>query len=562
MRQRPSRTAAAAPAAIQRTSWTNRLLALLERRAALIALLLVGLASARIAATYGVFNHTSDEPAHIACGMEWLANGTYRLEAQHPPLARAAAALGPWLAGIRYPEKIIDGELDMYFRGQKILYSGGHYARNLALSRLGILPFFWLGCLVTYLWGRRTSGAVAALAVFCFSFTPTVLAHAGLATTDMALTACLAAAFLAGLTWLEKPTLAHAAWFGAAGGLALLSKHSALVYFPAAAAAAFAWHFAANRPPLRRIAADALRRAPGLALAAAVAFLVVWAGFRFSFGKVYFANMSLPFPEYFEGIRQVIEHDRVGHLSYLLGRISPTGFWQFYPVALAVKTPIGFLLLLGGAAWLAWRKREAMRGAGLAAAFPAGILLTAAFSHINIGLRHVLPVYVAFSIIAAIACAELLREASRPWIRRGALAAMLWFGLSSLLSHPDYLPYFNAFAGSEPEKILADSDLDWGQDCWRLGQRLRELHAPEVYFAPSVNANVESELGFPPAYLAQPLQPGPGWNAISISNWKIRRLGLYLTQPDAVLWPDRFQPVERVGKSILLYYFPPSQFRH
>ena len=58
------------------------------------ALLLVIFAVARIVATYRVFNQTFDEPAHIACGLEWLDEGQYRYEHQHPPLARVAAALG------------------------------------------------------------------------------------------------------------------------------------------------------------------------------------------------------------------------------------------------------------------------------------------------------------------------------------------------------------------------------------------------------------------------------------------------------------------------------------
>jgi len=76
-------------------------IAFLERHARSAVLVLILIASVRIVSTYTVFNHTSDEPNHIACGMEWLDKGTYTYEAQHPPLARVAAALGPYLLGIR-----------------------------------------------------------------------------------------------------------------------------------------------------------------------------------------------------------------------------------------------------------------------------------------------------------------------------------------------------------------------------------------------------------------------------------------------------------------------------
>ena len=169
----------------------------LERHGRTIAVALVLFASIRIIATYTVFSHTYDEPAHIACGMEWLDKGVYRWEPQHPPLARVATALGPYLLGTRCQNTPNVDLASMTKEGLAILYYGHHYDLTLELARLGVLPFFWIACLVVYWWGRRYfSASVAVVAVFLFSFLPPVLAHAGLATTDMALTAFLGAAFL------------------------------------------------------------------------------------------------------------------------------------------------------------------------------------------------------------------------------------------------------------------------------------------------------------------------------------------------------------------------------
>jgi hypothetical protein len=104
--------------------------------------------------------------------------------------------------------------------------------------------------------------------------------------------------------------------------------------------------------------------------------------------------------------------------------------------------------------------------------------------------------------------------------------------------------------------VLADSDLDWGQDAKRLAVRLRELGAARVAFAPFAVADFVKEHGFPPAFDLNPYRPSPGWNAVSISAWKVARFGLFSEHPEAIFWPDRVKPVERVGKSILLYYFP------
>jgi hypothetical protein len=231
-----------------------------------------------------------------------------------------------------------------------------------------------------------------------------------------------------------------------------------------------------------------------------------------------------------------------------------TGFWYFYPVVLAVKTPIGFLLLLAAGVAITWRGGRRW----LPLAFAAGILLVGAFSRINIGVRHILPVYAAFSIVAAAGLVWLLENAgSRRWMTGAAAAASLWLAVSSLVSHPDYLPYFNEFAGSRPEQILVDSDLDWGQDVKRLARRLQQAGAKEVTFANQMLADYPRH-GMPRMVERMEVtQPNAGWNAVSLTFLKTRRLGLFGQYPDMVLWPDRIPPQERVGKGILLWYFPP-----
>ena len=125
--------------------------------------------------------------------------------------------------------------------GTQILYRGHRYDRLLAAARLGILPFFWVACFVVFEWGRRFfDRATAAIAVVFFSFLPPVLAHAGLATTDMALTAWVSAAFLAAILWVQRPDWKRSVLFGACTGLAVISKFSSLAFLPAAFALAAA----------------------------------------------------------------------------------------------------------------------------------------------------------------------------------------------------------------------------------------------------------------------------------------------------------------------------------
>jgi 4-amino-4-deoxy-L-arabinose transferase-like glycosyltransferase len=249
------------------------------------------------------------------------------------------------------------------------------------------------------------------VAVFLFTFLPPVLAHAGLATTDMALTAFVGASFLSGVVWLEKPSLLYSVVFGPCTGLAVLSKFSALAFIPAAFAAALVWHLWSERPAVSLVARRVLQRALPFCLAAVVGAGMVWAGYRFSYGD--FAGIRLPAPELFAGIQAVMVHNQRGHPAYLLGMHSMFGWWYYFPVVLAVKTPLPFLaLLLGGAAICLGKARRANPAYWLPLAFSLGILFFSLFSHINIGVRHVLPVYMGFSIVAAIAAVRLL-ETSR-----------------------------------------------------------------------------------------------------------------------------------------------------
>ncbi len=540
-KKKTMRVAPAQNAALPQRGWVDRL----REHSVALAMVLIAIGSLRIVATYSVFNHTIDEPAHIACGMEWLSNHTYHYESEHPPLARVMTALLPYLAGEHSWNRPL-----MYNEGAAILYTSGHYERTLTLARLGILPFFWLGSLVVFWWARRIFGDVVALiATLLFTFTPTVLAHAGLATTDMALTASFGAAFLAMLVWLENPSWKGSLIFGVALAVTVLSKFSVLVFFPASAAIAGIAYWGLVRQPATELAGTIRSRLLPLAFAVVVACFLIWAGYRFSF-------QTYPAPELFKGIGILADFNRRGTPSFLLGRYSDSGFWYYYPVVLAVKTPLALLALAGVGFFACWKRRRESPAYLMPVAFAAGVLAVAFFSHINIGVRHVLPVYITFAILGAAGAQKLWEAGTRTrWIL-GAL--MLWMIATSAFSHPDYLAYFNALAGEEPENVVVDSDLDWGQDMKRLGERLHEVGATEVAFDPFIVAHLEAVHGFPPIKPLDPNAPSPGWNAVSLTMLKLDRLGLKREHPDFKLWPERLRPTERIGKGILLYYVPPA----
>jgi hypothetical protein len=512
-------------------------------RSGALAIVLVALASIRIVATYRVFSFTIDEPGHFACGLEYLSKHVYRYETQHPPLARAAIALLPYLAGVRPL-----GEENRNLEGRDVILQSRHPNRTLTLMRLGILPFFWLACAVVFVWSR------SYLAVALFTLTPPVLAHAGLACTDMAVAACLGAAFLALVRWAGSPNWTRGGLLGVAAALAALSKFTALLYLPSAAALALLLYLAAERPSLREIAALIRERAATFGFAVLVGAAVIWAGYWFSSGTVPDWNIKLPAPEFFDGVLAAQSHNREGHPGYLLGQFSFNGWWYYFPVVLAVKTPVAFLVLLAIGTYTYCRRFSV--AACLPLAFSLGILLPAMASRVDIGVRLILPVYIGFSIVAAVGVDRLLTRASRK-LQAAAIMLLLWLAISGAVSHPDYLSYFNEFAGRNPARILVDSDLDWGQDTKRLGRRLQQLGVEEaaVLLIEPLTLPLPTEeavrrfYGLPRVKSIDASSPGEGWTVLSPTVVKTLKLPF---QP----WWDRFPPSERVG-ALWLYNFPP-----
>ncbi len=548
---------------------------------ALTALCAIGVA--RIVSTYHVFSQTTDEPAHLATGLEWLQWGTYTFEPLHPPLARIAAALGPYLSGLR-----LQDHRNLWIEGNELLFANGRYLHNLALARAGVLPFFLFATFLVWYWARSRYGNWPALiATFLFTTSPVVLAHSGLATTDMAAAATFTAALLAYINFLEKPTYRWAAILGGAAALAVLSKFSALVFLPACG-----FTLPLTRWVLPRHAKEnavAPRRSlwgRAIALAAVVMFLVVWAGYRFSFssatdaaarphytidqlfgttGRLHNAAYSvaeypfIPAPAFFQGLAKVRFKEATGHKSYLLGHIRETGWWYFFPVALAVKSTIPFLIVVavGGfylakSAWAGQVNWIAL--APLVAALT--VLLVCMPSHINIGVRHILPIYPLLAIIAGVGACRFWNSTKPPYAGPVIILALLaWHLTSSIRAHPDYLPYFNEFAGRHPEKILIDSDLDWGQDLLRLSDTLKQRHVSQISIAYAGSSKLDlSKFGLPPFQVLAPHQPVSGWIAISLLPLKTGGFGL---PDDGFSWLAGYTPVALVGHSILLYYIQP-----
>jgi hypothetical protein len=517
----------------------------------------------RIASTWRLFAETYDEKSQIACGVEWLSAHRYTFENQHPPLGRIAAGLGPYLDGAHNHDKPTRVE-----EGQAIFADAPDYYRLLAEARAGNLIFFALACLAVWLLARECGGeAVAAMAVASFTLIPVVLGHAGVATTDFALVAGLPLAFWSWQVGLDRPDQKHAALAGAATALAVLSKFSSLVFLPAMLALLLALRW--RRGSLPKCTRKAI-------VNAAVVFtvtllLVCWAAYRFEVTPIrtppgrqfllldqyigasgwahelVYRLLEVPFPlsKILKGIGEVYQHSVDGHDAYLFGQVSRHGWWYFFPVVLLVKTPLAFMALVGFGAVVAVRGKNARASECLAAGM--AMVLVSLSSSINIGVRHVLPVYAFGAVLAGLAVIRL-------WPRTKMVGALfVWLVAGSFWAHPHYLADFNLLAMGTPERIVTDSDLDWGQDLPFATRALAGRGVREAWLAYAGVYDPRREKGVT-YHPLPPNTPVEGWVAASVRQIYFEgAMARAKGQPEPYGWLKKIRPTMRAGRSILIF---------
>jgi hypothetical protein len=253
------------------------------------------------------------------------------------------------------------------------------------------------------------------------------------------------------------------------------------------------------------------------------------------------------------GIRDVESHDASGHPSYLFGEYRRTGWWYFFPVVVGVKTPIVFLILAGCGIFAIVRGfRSSPWQQHLTVIFPIAIMFVCMSSKIDIGVRHILAIYPPLAVIGGHVMSEffvLARRTSRA-ILVLQIMVVCWVVAEPWMARPDYLAYFNQFAGAHPERILAESDLDWGQDLYRLSRRLKELQVDHISIQYFGSTPLE-KAGLPPySMLSAEVPTSRGYVAISV-----RFLTLEYARNGSFAWLKRRTPEEIVGKSIYLYNF-------
>jgi hypothetical protein len=306
-----------------------------------------------------------------------------------------------------------------------------------------------------------------------------------------------------------------------------------------------------------------------MCLLALLGLLVVWAAYRFQVGPLEGKGIVVPAPPYVRGVLAVLDFAGGGRSGYLLGQVSTEGWWTYFPVAFAVKTPLATLVGLLIATGLALRRRS--RDDVLLLIPPLAFFLASTTARLNLGYRHLLPVLPFLAVhtgrlAAPHTCAS---SSQRTWPRCILpIALALWLAASTLAISPHFLAYFNAIGGGPRNgwRILVDSNVDWGQDMKGLREWMERDQVERVrlawfgtarpeYYGVSYDLLPGVPYGFllwidPPFDRAN---PEPGVYAISVSNLA----GAVLPDPDLYAWFRARPPDERIGYSVFIYRVPP-----
>jgi 4-amino-4-deoxy-L-arabinose transferase-like glycosyltransferase len=490
---------------------------------------------------------SADEPVELAAGYSYLKTGDYRLNREHPPLAKLIAALPLLAFPLHFPADPTDwNKADGYSFGYYFLETNERYEDALLFAArcTSIATTLALGLAIA-LWGRVGFGpgpALLALALYCFD--PTVIAHGRYVKNDLPLALW---AFLACIAWgafLEHPRRRSLLLAGAMLGLAIATKYSALFLLPVFALLYLVRFWQGHRElPL-------FRGAVSMAAAAGVACAVV--GLAYAIPACIAAKSLDGVPSTSEVLSSLLAlgaHAAAGHPGYLFGKVSQTGWWYYFPIAFAVKTPAATLVFLAVAAWTGVRHIRKWPFAWFVLAAPLAVYGALSLaSRIDIGVRHLLPMYPFLFLLAAAAF-----RGSR------ALTAILVVALiaQSAAIYPHYLAFFNVLAGGPKNgpKILADSNIDWGQDAKKLAS-WRRAH-PDVPYCLEYwgNAGI-ARFGANGPTLAQKWEIDRRVSFDCFTAVSVNYLyGLSAAQIDYE-WLREIEPDLRIGYSIYLYDLP------
>lgn len=525
-------------------------------------LLMLGLFALRADHFARSASQTFDEGAHLVAGVSYWRTGDFRLNPEHPPLLKLLWAVPVALrSDVPFrPDADAWDRRDHWLLADTFLYDGPvrHSELLIAARRVNIALGVGLVALIGW-WAYRLWGQTAGLLACALAASdPNLAAFAGLLSMDLGLALFGTAA---GYALWEYAGSGGRRWFllaGVALGLALAAKFSAVVTVAGLGLGAIGYVLAGGTFALPGAVLAASRRQRLAAVPSAfvrlglvaVAVIVV----------SYFGVHAL---DWARGLKQQLVRGDQGDPHFFLdGEITSTGWWRYFPEAVAIKTSSGILLmLLISLVALKGGRRLTRRDVAFLVVPAAVYFLAMTASRIDIGWRVILPAYPALILLAARAI-TILPNSGVGRMHRWALPVAVVLPPVVAAGPPGHeLSYANSLGVGRAQlhRHLGDSNIDWGQGLGYLAAEVRARGNPVIYLSYAGTARPEAygvrherlpgwgQLHPPPADRVDPA--GRVLVAVSVSNLQ----GTYLPDPTTYHWLLDREPVSRTDGSIWLW---------
>jgi hypothetical protein len=470
-----------------------------------------------------------DEGDHIFAGYMSWKKADFGINPEHPPLVKTLATIPLLLMNLKIPppKGLASFKDEAYFDGRDFIFGNGGEAeadRIILRARMTAAILSLLLGLLVFLAAREMFGVGAGLfALALFVFEPNIIAHGAYVTTDMGVSCFMFFSIYALYRYVKAPSWGRLAVVGLATGFALASKHSGVLLLPLGAAlilTEIVW------PEIAAIdwKAKTLQLTGAFFAASIIAIVALWAfyGFRYA-ARPGGVALSPSLAEYARGLKGLeprvylalahwhilpesylygmVDIRRISNSfsTYILGKVYAHGVWFYFPAAFIVKSTAAFmvLLLLAGFA-ITTGKLRGRREILFLTIPPVLYLLIATGTGLNIGARHILPMYPFLSVLIGGAVLSLA-TVNRRWAYVGALL-LAWHAVSASRAYPVYLAYSNEFWGgpSNTYKYLTDSNTDWGQQLKAVKTYLDKRGVKDCWFAYFVEPSIHfSAYGIP-----------------------------------------------------------------
>ncbi len=559
------------------------------------ALLLLLCLYAQLVGAATQLSATVDEGFHITSGYEYLRTGKLRLFDEHAPVAKTLFAWPLFFVPDLPPPETAAGYAsdDLIAVTQATTLAYRPIDRVIVAPRLAavLLPLILAATLCRC--AAAFAGPVAGLlALFVCTFDPNFLAHGSLATTDMGATAFSFWAVWTGVRWLQRPTRRRWCIAAVLLGLAQGAKLTALLVYPVLGlgtllTVAAQWRGGASwgaiwksRPHSDERSRDRFTLLWAFVGLAALSLLVLWALYGFEVRPVpdvLGGAVPLPAASHIERWLRLQDNLAYGREAFLLGQNTMHGWWQYFPIAFLVKTPLP-LLLLCGALLLYVTSRISRTKLHLLHltfyTFPLLYALASLTSPLTIGYRHLLPILPFLYVGVACYVWRIRNHKSRitnhesritDYGLRLALALFwAWLAIGTLRVTPHYLTFFNELAGGSQNgwRFLADSNTDWGQTFKALATYQREtglgsvnLSAFTFYDPAAYGVEYTPITPMPSALPVLPRRFNPESGIYAIGATTLD--GVPLPYPSTFDWFRHRDPFAQIGNAMHLYSVRP-----